>query len=92
MPIIAAWTVRRCDASTDKWIVDLTFAVVGLTAVLPAPRLRVLVFPLSDASDIMPPLLIDVLVANRLNAEVSDLEGVMPLLSASPPAPLDQRQ
>src|SRR6185437_10809840 len=39
-PIIVAWISSRCDAVTDRWIVDLTFCTVGGFAGFAAARLR----------------------------------------------------
>jgi hypothetical protein len=36
MAIMAAWTVRRCDASTLRWMVVLIFEAAGLVVVLTA--------------------------------------------------------
>lgn len=41
IPIIAAWTVSRCDASTVRWTVDLTFAPPWWPDGLAAERFRV---------------------------------------------------
>ena len=56
MPVIAACTVSRCDASTDKWIVDLTFEAAGRTAALAAGRFRALPLTGSFGSAAIPSL------------------------------------
>ena len=54
MPSIAAWTVKRWDASTDKCIVALTFEADGRSDALADDRLRGLPFVPSCDSTIRP--------------------------------------
>src|SRR5512135_2429409 len=83
MPIIAAWTVNRCEASTLRWIVALTFAAAGRVTALAADRLRALPFLASDDSAIMPPLRLDDLpprhTGTRTVCRLSSLVSATPL-------------
>src|SRR5690242_15223385 len=77
MPIIAACTVSRCDASTERWTVALTFTVTCRVADFPVDRLRVLPFPLSDGSATLPPLLLAALAFQRFLQNQPNRPGVL---------------
>src|SRR4051812_23672316 len=87
MPIIAAWTVSRCDASMLIWIVAFTFEAAGRLAALAAGRLRVFPFPASDDSGMLPPLRLDALPCRRFATQAYRYKSRSPsffLVSATP--------